>query len=90
MLTKQEEEDLAQDLILLLRQLNPEEALRANHWTCAAEQAGDDLYAVFTFFDLQPDPLNPRGHSVSISVQVSPQVRVVQLNFNMNTDGSNG
>lgn len=89
-LSEQEEQDLAQDLQNFLCQMNPGEALRANYWTSSATRFGEDIYVDFSFYNVKPEPENSRAPSVRVSVQITPEVRIVYLNFNMNKDDSNG
>ena len=84
---KQQLDALAEDLMTFLRLVNPEEAVTANYWTCTQAASGNDLYLEYVFYDLLSDKENQGASTANVSVQISPVVRIVRMNF---ASGGNG
>ncbi len=89
-LSEQEEQELVKDVQRFLHQINPDVALQANYWTSGVARAGDEIYIDFSFYPVKPDLENTRGPSARVSVQITPQVRIIYLDFNAHQGGSNG
>jgi beta-lactamase regulating signal transducer with metallopeptidase domain len=89
---QKEQEALAEDLIRFLRLINPEEAVKANHWTLFSQEKGlTTTQLTYLFYDRESDLRSDGGTVIGITVQIAPVVRVLRVNFNApNLGGENG
>lgn len=81
---------LGQDLMHILRLINPEEAVKASKFTSSIGRARDDIYINYVFIDHDEDFQYGTESVVSMDVQIAPVVRLIRINFKSNPIDGNG
>ena len=88
---KSSQEALAKDLLRFLRLINPEEAVKANHWTLFNQEKGlTTAQLTYLFYDREGDLEREEGTVISVTVQIAPVVRVLWVNFQAPNLSGNG
>lgn len=90
-LSEKEAQDLAEDLKVFLRSVNPEEAMRADSFRIAGKGVAEDRrFVTFIFRDSSKNAMNGGLDICSVVVEIQPSVRIVKLLVYTSNLGGNG
>ncbi len=88
---KSAQDALAEDVVRFLRLINPEEAVKANHWMLLRQEKGlTTNQLTYLFYDREEDMGNEDVTTITVTVQIAPVVRVLRVNFRSTEHAGNG